>query len=353
MNGAAVFRRSGVIGRTLSGIGPVLEWLPEEVTSVSGNWIVVDLAIVIVNFNVAPLLRRCLQSVLASQGQSAFSVCVVDNDSDDESVSMVREEFPEVLLIANEVNVGYPAANNQGLRALGVGSEHEPRYALLLNPDTEVPPDAFERFIRYLDKHTEIGVMGPKLVLPDGTLDLACRRGFDSMSALAYRMLGLSRLFPNSPRFARYNMTFLDEDELADVDSVVGAFMMVRTAALQGVGLLDDRFWMYGEDLDWAKRIKDAGWRVVYNPSVTVLHVKRASSRQNPRAQIEFYRAMLIFYYKHYRRSTSIWLHWLILIGIALKGGPEIWPDVRAGAAILQRRRYGLEAQPPGALPVS
>ena len=315
----------------------------------------VDLAIVIVNYNVAPLLRRCLHSVLDSTGRRAFQVCIVDNNSSDDSVAMVRAEFPQVTLIANQINVGYPAANNQGLRALGVGSgaKGEPRYALLLNPDTEVPPDAFARFLAYMDAHEDVGIVGPKLVMPDGSLDLACRRGFDSMSALVYRMAGLSRLFPRSPRFARYNMTFLDENELAEVDSVVGAFMMVRTSALKGVGLLDDRFWMYGEDLDWAKRIKDAGWRVVYNPEVTVLHVKRASSRQNPRAQNEFYRAMLIFYYKHYRRTTSAWLHWLILAGIALKGGREVWPDVTAGAAILNRKPFGAEQRPPNAFSVS
>lgn len=315
----------------------------------------VDLAIVIVNYNVAPLLRRCLQSVFDSEGHHTFEVCVVDNDSSDLSVRMVREEFAQVKLIANDVNVGYPAANNQGLRALGVGmtGPSEPRYALLLNPDTEVPPYAFERLITFLDRHQDVGVVGPKLVLPDGSLDLACRRGFDSMSALVYRMVGLSRLFPNSPRFARYNMTFLDEDARADVDSVVGAFMMVRTLALRHVGLLDDRFWMYGEDLDWAKRIKERGWRVVYNPDVTVLHVKRASSRQNPRAQIEFYRAMLLFYYKHYRQSTALWLHWMILLGVALKGGRELWPDVLAGAAILDRKPYGVEHAQPDPLSVS
>lgn len=302
---------------------------------------VLDLAIVIVNYNVVDLLRRCLETVFASEGAFTYRVCVVDNCSADDSVAMVRAEFPQVELIANEENVGYPAANNQGLRALGVEGDSPPRYALLLNPDTEVPADAFARLLAYMEASPTVGVVGPRLVKPDGSLDLACRRGFDSMSALVYRMVGLSRLFPGSRRFARYNMTYLDEHQLAEVDSVVGAFMLVRTAAICQVGLLDDRFWMYGEDLDWAKRIRDAGWKVIYNPAVTVLHVKRASSRQNPRAQVEFYRAMLLFYYKHYRRSTSSWLHWLILMGIAVKGGRAVWGDVAAGPRILQRRPYG------------
>ena len=305
-----------------------------------------DLAIVIVNYNVRDLLRRCLHTLFASHGVT-FQVCVVDNNSPDDSVAMVQTEFPQVQLIANTENVGYPAANNQGLRALGISGREEdgtttdeekasPRYALLLNPDTELPPEGLARIVTYMDAQPDIGVIGPKLVLPDGQLDLACRRAFPTPTVSFYRMVGLSRLFPRSPRFGRYNMTFVDEDEIAEVDSVVGAFMMTRVTAVQQVGLMDDHFWMYGEDLDWAKRIKDAGWRVVYYPEVTVLHVKRASSRQNPRAQVEFYRAMLIFYYKHYYRQTGWLLHLLVILGIALKGGPAVWPDVRSGAAILR-----------------
>lgn len=309
-----------------------------------------DLAIIIVNYNVAPLLRRCLQSVFASQGDFRYRVCVVDNASPDDSAAMVRAEFPEVLLIANAENVGYPAANNQGLRALGAGSSDGPRYALLLNPDTELPADALATMLAYMNAETGVGVAGPRLILPDGSLDLACRRGFDSMTALFYRMVGLSRLFPKSPRFARYNMTYLDEHQLAEVDSVVGAFMLVRGEAIRAAGLMDDRFWMYGEDLDWAKRIKDRGWKVVYNPAVTVLHVKRASSKHSSRAQLEFYRAMLIFYYKHYRRSTALWLHVAVLLGIAVKGGPALWPDVLAGARLLHRPGFGEQADTQSAL---
>lgn len=294
-----------------------------------------DLAIIIVNYNVQKLLRRCLQSIFASELSQNFKVCVVDNHSKDNSVQMVGQEFPQVLVIANQENVGYPAANNQGLIALGVKNNPPPRYCLLLNPDTELPPKALADMLQFMDDNPQIGVAGPKLVLPDGSLDLACRRGSDSMSALFYRIIGLSNLFPKSPRFGRYNMTYLDEDQMAEVDSVVGAFMMVRSAAIDQVGLLDEQFWMYGEDLDWAKRIKDVGWKIIYYPAVQVLHVKRASSKQNPRAQIEFYRAMLIYYYKYFHKQSSWWLHYLVLLGIALKGGRTIWRDVAVGKAIL------------------
>lgn len=302
----------------------------------------VDLAVIIVNYNVCTLLQRCLESVLAAKGDLRLALCVVDNCSTDGSVEMMRHHFPQVKLISNLDNVGYPAANNQGLLALGVTAAapaQHARYALLLNPDTELPAGALAELVHYMDMHPDVGILGPKLVLPDGRLDPACRRAFPTPAVSFYRMAGLSRLFPRSRRFGRYNMTFLDENETAEVDSVVGAFMLVRTAALEGIGLMDDRFWMYGEDLDWAKRIKDAGWRVLYHPTVTVLHVKRASSRQNPRSQLEFYRAMLIFYYKHYRHQTTFLLHWLVLLGIMLKGGRALWPDILAGPAILQRSR--------------
>jgi N-acetylglucosaminyl-diphospho-decaprenol L-rhamnosyltransferase len=300
--------------------------------------IVVDLAIIIVNYNVCELLRRCLQSVYASEGDLTFDVCVIDNASTDNSVAMVQSEFPQVKLIANQQNLGYPAANNQGLRKMGVDqplNNERPAYCLLLNPDTEVPVDAFAKLLAYLNQNPDVAVVGPKLVMLDGRLDLACRRSFPTPTTSIYRMIGLSRIFPKSRRFGRYNLTYLDEDETADVDSVVGAFMMVRTQVIERVGLMDERFWMYGEDLDWAKRIKDLGWRVVYYPEVTVLHVKRASSRQNRRANVEFYRAMLVFYYKHYYSQTPWILHWIIIIGVAIKGGRPIFDDVAAGKAIL------------------
>jgi len=276
-----------------------------------------DLGIVIVNYNTRDLLRRCLYTVYASKGNFSFQVCVVDNGSADGSAEMVAAEFPQAHRILNPENRGYPAANNQGLRFFGFpDAPSAPRYALLLNPDTELPPDGLERMLAFLDAHPEAGVAGPKLVRPDGSLDLACRRSFPSPEVSFYRFSGLARLFPRSPRFGRYNLTFLDPDQMAEVDAVVGAFMMVRREAIAQVGLLDETFFMYGEDLDWCYRIKAAGWKVYYNPGVTVLHVKRAASQRNPRAQVEFWRAMDHFYRKHYAASTPRPLHFLILAAI-------------------------------------
>lgn len=291
-----------------------------------------DLAIVIVSYNTRDLLRACLRSVYASQGDFTYRVCVVDNSSSDGSGQMVREEFPQVLLIESPVNGGYAYANNLGLRAFGftdAGQEVAdpaslPRYVLLLNPDTVLPPEALREMIAFMDARPLAGVVGPKLVRLDGSLDKACRRSFPTPEVSFYRLFGLSKLFPRSPRFGRYNLTYLDPDQLVQVDSVVGAFMLVRAEAVRQAGLLDETFFMYGEDLDWAYRIKQHGWQVWYNPAVTVLHIKEASSRHSRRARVEFYRAMAIFYRKHYAAQTPRWLHYLILGGIALRGGWEL-----------------------------
>jgi len=279
-----------------------------------------DLGIVVVSYCTREMLRDCLGSVYASRGSFTFEVCVVDNASSDGSADMVAAEFPQATLIANEENVGYPTANNQGLRAFGFRQKpstdrrsEAPRFALLLNSDTEIPPDALQTMINFMEQHGEAGAVGPKLVRPDGSLDLACRRSFPTPEVSFYRMTGLSRLFPQSRRFGRYNLTYLDVDKLAEVDSVVGAFMLVRREAIKDVGLMDETFFMYGEDLDWAYRIRDAGWKIYYNPAVTVLHVKKASTRLNPRAQVEFYRAKAIFYLKHFAAQTPWWAHTLIL----------------------------------------
>ncbi|MCJ7550876.1 MAG: glycosyltransferase family 2 protein [Anaerolineae bacterium] len=288
----------------------------------------VDVGIIIVNYNTRDLLRRCLKTVLASRDVS-LRVCVVDNNSGDGSAEMVSAEFPEVTVVYNADNVGYPAANNQGLRLFGYDddgvSADAPRYALLLNADTELPEDGLCSVVAFADDRADVGVVGPKLVRPDGSLDKACRRSFPTPEVSFYHMVGLSRLFPKSPRFGRYNLSYLDENETVEVDSVVGAFMMVRREAVRDAGLLDDAFFLYGEDLDWAYRMKQVGWRVFYYADVTVLLVKRASSRQNSRARVEFWRSMEIFYRKHYAASTPGPIHALIVAAIRLQTQLTRW----------------------------
>jgi GT2 family glycosyltransferase len=306
-----------------------------------------DLGIVILNWNTRDLLRDCLRSVFASTlrppALGALSVVVVDNASSDGSPAMVRAEFPAARVIESPANVGYAAGNNIGLQAMGFGPgggapvAASPRYALLLNPDTVVPPTALADMVAYLDACPRCGAAGPRLVLPDGSLDLACRRSL-AFDAFIYRMLGLSRLFPRSRRFGQYNLTYLSPDVETEVGSVVGAFMLVRAEAIAQAGLLDEGFFMYGEDLDWAFAMRQAGWQIRYNPAVTVLHVKRAASRQSHRAQIAFHEAMLYFFRKHYAASLPRPMRWLVLGGITL----NLW-------ATRLRERWVRRGGPPAA----
>lgn len=233
-----------------------------------------DLAIVIVNWNTARLLERCLASLSsATEGLSVRTV-VIDNASADGSADLVENEFPRVDLIRNAENVGYARANNQALRRCVSYA----KYSLLLNPDTEVPPGTLQAMVDFMDNHPEAGIAGCKVVKPDGTLDWACRRGRLTPAMLFYRALRLDQLFPNSRRFGRHNLTYLDENETHEVGAVVGAFMMIRRECLNDIGLLDESYFMYGEDVDLCYRAAEHGWKIFYAPVGTILHHKGKSS---------------------------------------------------------------------------
>lgn len=314
-----------------------------------------DVSVVIVSYNVCDFLEQALRAVdRATEGLTA-EVFVVDNDSRDGSAAMVRSAFPGVHLIENDANVGFSRANNQAIRrARG-------RYVLLLNPDTLVEPNTLGVLAGFLDDHPEAGAVGGQIRGPDGTFAPESRRAFPTPMVALYRMLGLSRLFPNSRRFARYNLSFLPRDEVAEVDALSGACMMVRRAALRfsqqawkrengsaqervngsagergkgrkderkrekeqsapanpelitrdaptrqranrsGAGLLDEDFFMYGEDLDWCYRIQQAGWKIYYTPETQITHFKGESTRRGDREYVRlFYRAMLQFVDKHF-----------------------------------------------------
>lgn len=299
-----------------------------------------DLGIVIVNYNVRDLLRECLASVLESRGDFTFQVCVVDNGSEDGSADMVAREFPQVRLIRAE-NQGYAAGNNLGLRAFGFRDKGEPdrggdqgetealpRYLLLLNPDTLLPPLALSDMLAFMEEHPQAGVAGPRLVREDGSLDYACRRSFPTPEVAFYRFSGLSRLFPHSRRFGRYNVTYLSPDVTAEVDSVVGAFMLIRSEVLIQIGLLDERYFMYAEDLDFCYRAKQHGWQVWYNADVVVLHYKGESSRQRSSfATLQFYRTMRLFHDKHFKEQTFFLVNWMIYAAVALMGGWALLRD--------------------------
>jgi GT2 family glycosyltransferase len=305
--------------------------------------VVLDLGIVIVNYNVRDLLRDCLASVLDSRGDFTFETCVVDNASSDGSAGMVAADYPQVRLIRAD-NEGYAAGNNLGLQAFGFGAEQKPaiprsRFILFLNPDTVLPPSALADMLAFMEEHPGAGAAGPRLVREDGSLDKACRRSFPTPQVSAYRLSGLSRLFPKSPHFGRYNLTHLPEDLTTEVDSVVGAFMMVRGQALVETGIMDERFFMYAEDLDLCYRMKQRGWQVWYNADVTVLHYKGQSSRQRSTfANVHFYRTMRLFHDKHYKQQTFFLVNWLIYAAIELLGAwallrDRLRPTERRGVA--------------------
>lgn len=281
-----------------------------------------DLSIVIVSYNTRDRLRRCLTAIAQSEGLGRTETFVVDNASTDGSAEMVAAEFPWVQLLRSGANRGYAWANNVALRrARG-------QRILLLNPDTEFGPRALADMVTFLDAHPEAAAVGPKLVRADGSLDLACRRSFPSPAVAFYRLSGLSRLLARSPRFGRYNLTYLDPDQETEVDAISGAFMLVRREAIEEIGLLDERFFLYGEDLDWAYRMKEHGWGIRYNPAVTVVHYKGEASRQSSRrATVAFFRAMHLFYEKHYRAGTVFILDWLIVAAIYARMGWSLLCD--------------------------
>jgi N-acetylglucosaminyl-diphospho-decaprenol L-rhamnosyltransferase len=269
-----------------------------------------DVTAVIVHYETPDLLVRCL-GALAASTDVTFEAIVIDNASRGFDANAVLAALPGVTVIENASNAGFAVASNQGLR-VATG-----RYELLLNPDAIVEPDALSTMVAYMDTHPDVGCSTARLVQADGNLDLACRRSFPTPQTSFYRMTLLSRVFPKSRRLGRYNLTYLDEHQETEIDSPCGAFMLVRHEIIDQVGLLDETYFMYGEDLDWAYRIKQAGWRVMYVPTATVTHFKRAaSSQRRPRTIHAFYDAMRIFYRSHYQSQYPRWVSWLIFRAI-------------------------------------
>lgn len=274
----------------------------------------IDLSIIIVNYNTQRLTLNCLRSVYESVTDYSYEVILIDNASWDDSVSIIQEQYSQVRLIPNTENLGFAKANNQGMRIA------EGRYVLLLNSDTVIEPNTLDIMIRFMDDNPTVGASGCKVVLPDGSLDKACRRGFPTPLATLFYVSKLSKLFPKNPKINAYHREDLDPNESYPIDCLVGAFMMVRRGAIENVGLLDENFFMYFEDTDWCYRLKEAGWTNYYYPKTTILHYKRASSRNKPmRITYEFHRAMTLFYNKHYRSRYPIWVTGFMYVGIGAK----------------------------------
>ncbi len=255
----------------------------------------VDLSIVIVSWNVRDLLRQCLASLLTASDQQPatdIELIVVDNASTDGSAAMVRDEFPAVRLIASDTNLGYPGGNNAGLRVA------QGRYVMILNPDTEVRPGALAALVAYADANPDVGVVGPQLLNPDGSVQ-SSRRRFPTFATALFESTWLQ---PIAPRrlLERYYVLDQPDDATLDVDWVDGAALMARREAVEQVGLLDEGFFMYSEELDWCRRFRQAGWRVVYLPEAKVVHHRGKSSDQVVAARHIHFNTSKVRYFRKY-----------------------------------------------------
>ncbi len=254
------------------------------------------LSVVIVNYNVRHFLEQALLSVRKAIAHIPAEVWVVDNNSVDESAAMVRSKFPEVRLIANTDNKGFAAANNQAIRLCSG------EYVLLLNPDTVVEEDTFHKCLQFMDAHPDAGALGVRMIDGSGKFLPESKRGFPSPWTALCKTFGLSRLFPRSRTFNHYHLGYLDEHRTHQVEVLAGAFMMLRRSALEKTGLLDEAFFMYGEDIDLSYRVLLAGYRNYYFPETTIIHYKGESTKKGSLNYVRvFYQAMIIFARKHFR----------------------------------------------------
>ncbi len=253
-----------------------------------------DISIVIVSWNARDFLLQCLKSILERESRKALEVIVVDNGSTDGSYESVKEAFREVILIQNNENLGFARANNIGiLKSTG-------RYVCLMNSDIQVLGDCLDRMVEYMDENQPVGMLGPRILWGDMKLQSTCRR-FPGLWNNFCSAAGLSRLFRKSRVFAGEHMLYFPHDRIQKVDALVGCFMMVRRRALEEVGLLDERFFIYGEDIDWCKRFWKSGWEVVFYPRAESIHYGRKSSSNAPlRFALEQEKAVLQYWKKHH-----------------------------------------------------
>jgi GT2 family glycosyltransferase len=280
------------------------------------------LSIVIVNYNVKFFLEQCLHSVFNALKEINAEVFVVDNNSVDGSVEMISEKFPQVKIIANKDNKGFSKANNQAIKIA------QGEYILLLNPDTVVEEDTFTKVISFMDAHPDAGGLGVHMIDGKGNFLPESKRGLPTPSVAFYKIFGLSALFPKSKIFGKYHLGFLDKNKTHEVEVLSGAFMLLRKTALDKTGLLDETFFMYGEDIDISYRIIKAGYKNYYFPETKIIHYKGESTKKSSvNYVLVFYKAMMIFAFKHFSQSNARLFSFLISFAIY----------VRAGAAILIR----------------
>ena len=269
-----------------------------------------DLSVVIVNYQTFELTRDTVNSILKYDYPFSHEILVVDNASNDDSLARLQDYFKDkVKFIPSKENKGFAAGNNQALKqAAG-------RYVLLLNSDTIVWEDTLNDIYDYMENNPDVGACGCRVLLEDGQLDKACKRSFPNVKNSFFRLFHI----PTKSEDNDYNLDNLPDDEIYEIDCLTGAFMFIRNEALSEVGLLDETFFMYGEDIDLCYRIKHGGWKIVYYGKSMITHLKGASSkRQKSKLIYEFYRAMYVYYKKHHAGESSFIVNFVVYIGIAV-----------------------------------
>ncbi len=273
----------------------------------------IDLSVIIVNYNVKDFLQSLLLSLNKALKNISHEIFIVDNASTDGSVELIKNSFPEVTLIDNKINLGFSKANNQGMKI------SKGKYILLINPDTLVSEDTLSEMINFFEEHPEVGLAGCKILNPDGTLQLACRRSLPGPWTSFCKVTGLSTLFPKSKIFARYNLTYLDENKSCEVDAVSGSFMMFTREVYEKIGGLDEEYFMYGEDLEFCYRIQEGGYKIFYVASTQIIHYKGESTKRSSVDETKiFYKAMHLFVKKHF--STSFVVEFILRSAILARG---------------------------------
>ena len=277
------------------------------------------LSVVIVNYNVCYFLEQCLKSVEEAIKNLDAEVFVVDNNSVDGSVEMVREKFPDVHLIESGANLGFSKGNNLAIR------QAKGEYILLLNPDTFVEQDTLKKSCDFMDDHKDAGGLGIYMVDGGGDFLPESKRGLPTPKVAFYKIFGLSRFFPKSEKFGKYHLGYLDKDETHEIDVLSGAYMMMRKETLDKVGLLDEDYFMYGEDIDLSYRITQGGYKNYYYPEAKIIHYKGESTKRTSVNYVfVFYNAMIIFAKKHFSSKNAKLFSFLIYIAIYLKAGADI-----------------------------
>lgn len=274
------------------------------------------LSIIIVSYNVRCLLEKCLDSVIKAAENISAEIIIVDNHSSDDTVAILKKKYPQLTLIENLSNKGFSVANNQGIKIA------KGEFILLLNPDTVIETDTFTKCIDFMNIHPEAGALGVKMQDGNGNFLPESKRGLPTPSAAFFKFSGLSKLFPKSELFTQYHLSYLSPDKTHQVPILAGAFMFVRKIVLDNIGLLDEQFFMYGEDIDLSYRIIQAGYSNYYFPETKIVHYKGQSTDKNtPTYVINFYRAMLIFNKKHFPPNKGPVSYSFITIAIYLMIG--------------------------------